>query len=151
MNQKFNKRGAVLGWVMAAMVVLTLLLVLSLTISARTMSHVRENRNLRQAELTAKSLAQAVASDLEGELAEGNLRFWLEEVVVGQGEVMIELTGLPEQMGRIELEGIYQEEEKRLSVTVSATLEQAKAAVTVHMKQGENGRWKTERFEAVTH
>lgn len=120
-----NQKGAILGWVVVLLMVITLMTGAALSASFGYYNHVVQRSRRQQAAYTARSVAEVIAASLSQEPESGNLSMLLQEY---PGTV-IEIEGLDEAMGTCTAEADY-DEDGNLSVTVTASAGGSSHSVT---------------------
>lgn len=144
MEKKDARGGFVLGHVMILMMVLTMMVMMAAAFTSSYVSGGQRRRCRAQVAVTAKTMAKAVASDMENPPEEGSLRTILEEAIK-EGDTLLSLEGLDEDMGTAWLEIIYLEESGSLYVTVCAERMGAEEKITVGFSRGMEQDGKTHK------
>lgn len=130
MEQKHARGGFVLGYVMIIMMVLTMMVMMAAAFTSSYVAGGQRNRCQAQVAVTARTTAKAIASDMENPPEDGSLRIILEKAIK-EGDAVLSLEGLDEDMGTVWLEITYLEESGSLFVTVCAERMGTEEKITV--------------------
>lgn len=142
--------GFTLGWVMLVMMVVAILLMSVLTMSTSYTYRSLRSHNQRQAQLTAISVARAIADDFEEAADKGSIRNVLEQLMKKGDKGEVVCVGLDSDMGQVTIE--YKRNGQLLILTVRAVLEYAEELVVMTLKQGlgheDENRWEVLGYRA---
>lgn len=144
MEKKHARGGFVLGYVLMLMMVLTMMVMMAAAFTSSYVSGGQRSRCRTQVAVTARTTAKAVASDMENPPEEGSLRTILEKAIK-EGDTVLSLEGLDEDMGSVWLELTYLEETGSLYVTVCAERMGAEAKITAGFSRGMERDGKTHK------
>lgn len=117
-----NNRGSVLGFVIVVMMVLMILVTGALSLVASSSMRSQRRHNRAQAEMTAETMAEALAQEFINTSGNGSVCSLILEAVNQEPEITIPLEGLDPEMGAVTWEIYYNQEEGLLRIVVCVEL-----------------------------
>lgn len=153
-----GKRGSVLGFVIMVMMVLMILVTAALSLAASSAMGSQRRHQQAQAELTAETMAEALALEFENSLGSNPVCSLIVETAVQEKDIIIPLDGLDPEMGTVTWRLQHDAEEALIRIVVCVELGGITRETAVVLKAGsgddsENsgmnaaGSWEVLRFE----
>lgn len=121
-TRRYGRCGSSMGFVIVVMMVMMILILAALSLAAAYVFRNEKLHNRIQADLTVRTVSEALVSDLQKPAEEGSVRAIIEAAAGASGEGTIRLEGLDEDMGAVTLDVHYNQEEGSLCVTVKVVL-----------------------------
>lgn len=137
MKDKANdltRRGSTLGWVILVIMVVMIWLMSALPMSSSHLYRYQRYHNRKQIQMTALSIASAMAEDLKHPSEEGSFGMLMEQMLEDGDEGEVPLNGLNDQMGTASLR--YNFDGERLVLTVQVQLGKESGETKLTMRKG---------------